>query len=137
MIVITRHGNRTQHLLHLNLLLKILMLQLLQLARGLRLVMKMMRKVVLRHLRRLEGGGDRVGGCGHDSRLLLLHGQRLCHSRGSQSRIDRGQQQGGRQQMLLLLLRGGVEGGLRCEVRRRSVLLLTMMVRWRRVMGRR
>lgn len=133
MIVITRHGNRTQHLLHLNLLLKILMLQLLQLARGLRLVMKMMRKVVLRHLRRLEGGGDRVGGCGHDSRLLLLHGQRLCHSRGSQSRIDRGQQQGGRQQMLL---GGGVVGGLRREVgrTRRSVLLLTMMERWRRMM---
>jgi hypothetical protein len=133
LIVITRHGNRTQHLLHLNLLLKILMLQLLQLARGLRLVMKMMRKVVLRHLRRLEGGGDRVGGCGHDSRLLLLHGQRLCHSRGSQSRIDRGQQQGGRQQMLL---GGGVVGGLRREVgrTRRSVLLLTMMERWRRMM---
>ena len=133
MIVITRHGNRTQHLLHLNLLLKILMLQLLQLARGLRLVMKVMRKVVLRHLRRLEGGGDRVGGCGHDSRLLLLHGQRLCHSRGSQSRIDRGQQQGGRQQMLL---GGGVVGGLRREVgrTRRSVLLLTMMERWRRMM---
>jgi hypothetical protein len=133
LIVITRHGNRTQHLLHLNWLLKILMLQLLQLARGLRLVMKMMRKVVLRHLRRLEGGGDRVGGCGHDSRLLLLHGQRLCHSRGSQSRIDRGQQQGGRQQMLL---GGGVVGGLRREVgrTRRSVLLLTMMERWRRMM---
>lgn len=109
------------------------MLQLLQLARGLRLVMKMMRKVVLMHLRRLEGGGDRVGGCGHDSRLLLLHGQRLCHSRGSQSRIDRGQQQGGRQQMLL---GGGVVGGLRREVgrTRRSVLLLTMMERWRRMM---
>lgn len=134
MIVITRHGNRTQHLLHLNLLLKILMLQLLQLARGLRLVMKMMRKVVLRHLRCLEGGGDRVGGCGHGSWLLLLHGQRLCHRRGRQSRIDRGQQQGGRQQMLL---GGGVVDGLRREVRRRrrSVLLLTMMERWRRMMG--